>query len=189
MERESDVPRRGLEWWQMHGVIGGVVGGVAFAAYALAYAALRGGAHALLSPLRVIGAIVLGQGALNVHASGATSVVVGGVVHLVFSALFGAIFALLAWMASPLAESTLSLVVSATVYGFLVWAVNMHVIAPWAGWGWLAVRSEPWVQPLAHTFAFGTVLGLYLDRALDLSRPTSGRGAMPQPVEPLRRAV
>jgi hypothetical protein len=151
----------------------------------MAFVALTRGVHAVLAPLRLIGAIVLGQDALDASASLLPAALAGTVVHLMFSALFGVIFGLLAWVVPALSESSPALLVGASAYGLLLWAVNFHVIAPWAGWAWLPARSVLWLQLLAHTFGFGTVLGIYLDSAVGRPRTRADRA----PAEPrLRKA-
>jgi hypothetical protein len=55
--------------------------------------------------------------------------------------------------------------------GFALWIVNFYVIAPFA-FPWYAM-ANPVVQFLAHTFFFGTALGLLLtSRPEDEKQPT-----------------
>ena len=171
-----------LAWWAKHGMIGGVIGGIAFAVYEVAYSTLTKGVDAALTPLRLIGAIALGPHALDPSYPPVRAAVVGAGVHLMFAALFGVIFAAIVWTVPALAESRLALVVAASAYGFAVWAVTFHFIAPWVGWAWLPAASVRWVQVLAHTFGFGTVLGLYLDGMIDRPRARVDRAAIPPPL-------
>jgi hypothetical protein len=179
MDTERPVSRKEPEWWVKHGVIAGVLGGITFVVYEMVFVLLTRGAHAVLMPLRLIGAIALGQRALDPGYSLLVSGGVGAVVHLMFSALFGVVFALLAWVVPALWESTPALLASASAWGLLVWAVNFHLIAPWAGLAWLPGRSTPWVPFLAHTFGFGTVLGIYLDSVVERPRAEADRAAAP----------
>jgi uncharacterized membrane protein YagU involved in acid resistance len=164
LNRAARLAPNALEWWATHGIIGGVVGGVALLAYEMAVAVLLRGGASLVTPLRMIGAIVLGQGALAPTYPLAKVSAVGLVMHMMLSVLFGVVFAVIAWALPVVRESAATLVMGATMYGLLVWLLDLHVVAPLAGWGWFPAKSPPLVQLLAHTFAFGAVLGLYLDR-------------------------
>jgi hypothetical protein len=63
-----------------------------------------------------------------------------------------------------LRSNTLPLVAWASAAGFALWIVNFYVIAPIAGWNWFPDGTDPLVQFVAHTFFFGSALGIYLDR-------------------------
>ena len=182
MDDTGVLERSDLEWWAKHGVVGGLVGGLAFLAYEIAFAVLMRGPSAFVAPLRTIGAILLGPRALEPSYPTVQVVLAGLVVHAMFSALFGGIFAALAWTVPALRESALVLVTAATAYGLGLWAVDRHVIAPWAGWGWVPARDMPLMQVLAHMFAFGTVLGVYLARAAAHRRPLVERRALSPPL-------
>jgi hypothetical protein len=176
-----------LEWWATHGVIGGVLAGIAFAVLEMVIVAWMHGPAAFSTPLRMIGATVLGAGALDPSYSVLVAAGVGAVVHLMFSALFGVGFGVIAYLLPVLRESPGPLLLTASAYGLLLWGVNFYVIAPWAGWRWFPDQSVRGVQFLAHTFAFGTMLGLYLDWVV--GRPSKGaiRSPRVEPVEPLRK--
>jgi uncharacterized membrane protein YagU involved in acid resistance len=111
-------------------------------------------------PLRPIGAIALGEEALQSDYSLVTAGVVGLVVHMALSAVFGLVFGVIAGAVAALRASALVLIVSATIFGFLLWIVNFYVIAP-AAFPWFE-NADTMVQFIAHTFFFGTVLGLLL---------------------------
>ncbi len=88
--------------------------------------------------------------------------------YLGLSALFGLIFAWLTEsraVTSMFAQSRASLQAAATVYGLLLWPLHVYVIAPFVGWEWFALETEPVVQALAH-LCYGAVLGLYLNYRL-----------------------
>lgn len=152
-------------WWAKQGAIGGVIAGLVFAMFEMIMAALLNGANAFFMPLRMIGATVLGQEALQPSYSLLTAGFVGLVVHMMLSIAFGTVFALLVSALPMLANSPSLLLVAASVSGLLLWLVNFYVIAPALGWNWFPTRTNPLVQFLAHTVMYGTVLGFYLDRA------------------------
>ncbi len=140
------------------GAIVGVVAGVIFAMFEMVMAAIMG--DGFFMPLRMIGAIVLGEDALMSSYSLVGAAAVGAIVHMMMSAIFGAVFGAIIALAPALRESNLRLVAAATVYGFVLWIVNFYVIAPIA-FEWFGMADST-VQFVAHTFFFGSVLGLLM---------------------------
>lgn len=149
--------------WVKVGAVGGLVAGVVFAMFEMIMAAILNGADAFFMPLRMIGATVLGQEALTPSYSLGYAAVTGVIVHMVLSMMFGVVFALIT-EAAGLVRSTGVLFVAASLYGLSLWLVNFYLIAPVVGWDWFPNGTEVWVQLVAHTLFFGTVLGLLLDR-------------------------
>ena len=150
--------------WVKQGAVGGVIAGIVFAMFEMIMAAVLSGADAFFMPLRMIGAIVLGMKALDPGYSLVTAGMVGLMVHMMLSIMFGIIFAALVAYVPGLANSSLILIVAASVYGFALWIVNFYVIAHAASWLWFPDKTNVAVQFVAHTIMFGTVLGLFLDR-------------------------
>lgn len=140
------------------GAIAGVVAGIAFAMVEMLMAEIQGAGFFM--PLRMIGAIVLGEDALMSSYSLAGAAVTGAIVHMMMSAIFGAVFGVIVTLAPASRESNLRLVAAATVYGFVLWIVNFYVIAPIA-FEWFEMADST-VQFIAHTFFFGSVLGLLI---------------------------
>lgn len=155
--------RSGAGSWVLTGALMGILAGIVFAAFEMVVAAIMG--QGLFAPLRMIGAVALGQGALPPEpTSGLVTVVpVALVVHLVLSATYGAVFGALAWAIPPLGDNRKALIGTATVYGLLLWIINFYVVAPQA-FPWFGM-ANPIVQFVAHTFIFGTALGLLLSGA------------------------
>lgn len=135
----------------------GIVAGIIFAMFEMIVAALMG--MGFFAPLRMISAIVLGERALEPSYSLGAAIVVGLIVHMILSAIYGVIYGLIvsAW---TLLQQRIWLVAVATLYGLLLWLVNFYIIAPVA-FPWFGM-ADPLVQFIAHTFFFGTVLGLLL---------------------------
>lgn len=85
-------------------------------------------------------------------------------VHLILAAIFGAVFALIL-LAGPALTSTYAvLLASATVYGFLLWIVNFQIVGALL-FPWFTQVNQLVFGFIAHTFFFGTVLGVYLAQA------------------------
>jgi hypothetical protein len=158
-EERSDLTR-----WVSHGVVGGIIAGLVFAMFEMIMAAIQMGGEAFFMPLRMIGGIVLGEQALAPETSLIVAGAAGLLVHMMLSALYGAGVALAAVVVPQLRSGTVTLVGWASIAGLALWLVNFYVIAPIAGWNWFPNDTDPVVQFVAHTFFFGSVLGLYLSR-------------------------
>lgn len=167
--------RRPLGRWLLHGLIGGIIAGVVFAAFEMMVAALlKGSMDAFWDPMRMIGAMVLGEAALEPTYALATAAITGFALHMMFSVAFGLVFAFIAWAVPALGVSPAALVVGASAYGLLLWLLNFYAVAPAAGWTWFPEKADQfWQGFVAHAFMFGSVLGAYLAR-----RPSSPDGAM-----------
>jgi hypothetical protein len=152
--------------WITQGVIGGIIAGIVFAMFEMVMAALLMGSAAFFMPLRMIGAIVLGQPALDPGYPLLNAAIVGMIVHMVLSIIFGAIFAAITATVPALRQSGMVLLVVASVFGLALWIINFYVLASLFGWNWFPTQTNPIVQFIAHTFFYGTVLGLYLSRVL-----------------------
>jgi hypothetical protein len=172
---DSTMPPTDVGRWAKHGVVGGVLAGLVFALFEMVMALVQMGTGAFFMPLRMIGGIALGDGALD---PGTSLLVAGGVgllVHMGLSAAFGLTVAVVAALVPLLRRSTVALLAWASLAGFLLWITNFYVIARIAGWPWFPDGTDPIIQFIAHTFVFGTLLGLYLDRTV--RRPGTHGGA------------
>ncbi|MCZ7571243.1 MAG: hypothetical protein M5U01_22070 [Ardenticatenaceae bacterium] len=125
------------------------------------------GPDAFFMPLRMIGAMALGQEALEPSYPLLTAAVAGIVVHMLLSILYGAIFAAIVGAIPAFASSGFMLLVATSTFGLALWVINFYLIAPVAGWNWFPTQTNPIVQFFAHTFFYGTALGLYLIWARD----------------------
>ncbi|MDP8905113.1 MAG: hypothetical protein M3N29_07340 [Chloroflexota bacterium] len=141
-----------------------MVAGAIFAMFEMVMAAIQMGGEAFFMPLRMIGGIALGQQALSPETPLLVAGGAGLVVHMMLSAIYGAGVALAAAIVPQLRAGTVALVAWASLAGFLLWMVNFYVVAPVAGWRWFPDETDPLIQFVAHTFLYGSVLGLYLDR-------------------------
>ncbi len=176
-----------LDAWVRQGAIGGFLGGLGFAAYTMVFAAVMEGPDAFFSALRPFSAIVIGPGALDPGSSLLVAAATGALVHFAFALFFGVVFAAAVAFVPALRHPPMSLPVSASTYGAVLWLVNIHVVAPAADWLWIADVEVATAQLLAHTFAFGLVLGLYLDRALVRPRLRAMRRSGADDLERLHR--
>ncbi len=137
----ESVARRGIRWWDQQGLRGGLLGGIGFALVELLLMGTQEGRVAVARLLRRIAAMWIGPEALDPSFSFATVAVIGTAMHLGLSALFGLLFT---WMTDSRAAKSLfsrsraSLVVAATLYGLVLWPLNVYLIAPFVGWEWFA---------------------------------------------------
>jgi hypothetical protein len=158
------APRTGTSTWVRTGLIGGVVAGIVFAMFEMIMAAVLNGSEAFLMPLRMIGAIGLGATALDPASSILTAGGAGLVIHMILSMMYGVMVAGVIALVPSLSRSTASVLVVSSVAGFALWIVNFFILAGVFGWNWFPDSQNVAVQFVAHTFMFGTVLGVILDR-------------------------
>jgi hypothetical protein len=150
--------------WLLTGAVMGLLAGVVFVVFEMVVAWIMQGSP--FGPPRMISAIALGEGALPMDPTVgiATAMPVALVLHFVLSAVYGAVFGAIASAVGLLRGSRGMLILAATVFGLLLWLVNFYVVAPVA-FPWF-LMANPVVQFLAHTFFFGTALGLLLSGSL-----------------------
>lgn len=163
-----------LRWGLRTGLWGGLLAGAVFLAFELVASALLQGPGAMLTPLRMIGGIVWGTDALDASTGRTGPVLAGLAAHVVLAPLFGLLFGLVVAAAPVLLRSASWTVVAASAYGFVLWVVNFYLAAPLFGWHWFPQHTVGFAQFLAHTFFYGTVLGLYFNHA-GRWRPTFSR--------------
>jgi hypothetical protein len=156
--------RTGTSTWVRTGLIGGVVAGIVFAMFEMIMAAVLNGGEAFFMPLRMIGAIGLGTSALDPSSSILSAGAAGLVIHMALSMTYGVMVAGLIALVPSLSRSTASVLVVSSVAGFALWIVNFFILAGVFGWHWFPDSQNVAVQFVAHTFLFGTVLGVILDR-------------------------
>jgi hypothetical protein len=157
--------------WLRTGALLGLVAGVVFAVFEML--AAWGMGDGFWMPLRMIGAIVLGEDALEPSYSLAGAALTGAVLHMALSALYGAVFGALAAFALGLQSSRAALVAATSLYGLTLWLVNFYVIAPVA-FEWFQ-DANAFVQFIAHVFFYGALLGLLLAARLPLGAQVARR--------------
>ncbi|MBA3852256.1 MAG: hypothetical protein H0X59_07800 [Chloroflexi bacterium] len=179
MDPADRTDRSDLARWAKHGAIGGLLAGLLFALFEMVMATVQMGGEAFFMPLRMIGGIALGSQALE--PSSTSLLEAGGVgiaIHMMLSVIFGASVAVVAGRVAPIRSSTVALIAWTSLAGLALWLVNFYVIAPIGGWRWFPDGTDPVIQFIAHTFVFGSLLGLYLDRTVRARRtdPQLSRG-------------
>ncbi len=157
--------------WIRYGISGGIVAGIVFAMFEMVMAALLNGSGAFFMPLRMIGAIGLGKTALDPATSLVTAGGAGLVIHMVLAMMYGVAVAAVLGLIPALSSTRTSVLIVTSLAGFALWVVNFYVLAGIFGWSWFPDGTSAAVQFVAHTFFFGTVLGLVLDRLYLRRRP------------------
>ena len=157
----SSAARSGLGAWAGIGALMGIFAGLIFALFQvlIAIAALGPLPSELVVMVEGVayGGVPTPTGA---PAVAAPAIAIAALIHLVLSAVYGAIFGAVAPRVRALRNDRRALVGAATVFGLLIWIVNFFVIAP-AAFPWFAETNQV-VQFFAHTLFYGTVLGLLL---------------------------
>jgi hypothetical protein len=105
------------------GALAGIVGGIIMAMFAMMYAAIMG--MGILAPLRMIGATFYGPEAL---VGGAGVLLYGLMIHMITSAAWGAVFALLL----PRGISPAAAAGWGAVFSLVVLLVMTYGVLPWA---------------------------------------------------------
>ncbi len=149
----------GATSWVLRGAVMGIAAGGVFLIFEMVVAGLM--RQSAFDPLRMIAAVVLGDGALPMQPTVGLAIVVpvALAIHYAFFAMYGAVFGVAVAEVGALRHDRFVLVGAATAFGLLLWLVNFYVIAPLA-FPWFST-ADPFVQLIAHTF-FGTALGLSL---------------------------
>jgi hypothetical protein len=137
------------------GFLGGVGAGIFFLLFNLIMSSILG--LGFLGPLRQIAAIAMGAGVLPATSSLVGPVIVGLLVHVSLSGLYGATFAVAARYIAILRRD---MMVATTVFGLGIWVVNYYVFTPWL-FPWFD-DSPDIVQFIAHTVFYGVPLGIIL---------------------------
>ena len=176
-ERRIDVGA-----WLRYGILGGIIAGITFAMFEMIMAAVLDGGDAFFMPLRMIGGIGLGKQALDPATSLLTAGGAGLVIHMILSMMYGVVVAAVLSLIPQLSASRAAVLISASVAGFALWIVNFYVLAQVFGWTWFPNNTNAAVQFVGHTFLYGSVLGLVLDRTyFQPARAMSeGNGAGPR---------
>jgi len=176
-ERRIDVGA-----WLRYGILGGVIAGISLAMFEMIMAAVLDGGDAFFMPLRMIGGIGLGKQALDPGTSLLTAGGAGLVIHMILSMMYGVVVAAVLSLIPQLSASRAAVLISASVAGFALWIVNFYVLAQVFGWTWFPNNTNAAVQFVGHTFLYGSVLGLVLDRTyFQPARAMSeGNGAGPR---------
>ena len=145
--------------WVLRGAVMGIAAGGVFLIFEMIAAGLMG--QSAFDPLRMIAAVILGDGALPVQPTVGLAIVVPVALatHYALSAIYGAVFGVAVAKIGALRHARVVLVGAATAFGLLLWLVNFYVISPIA-FPWFSM-ADPYVQFIAHTF-FGTALGSLL---------------------------
>jgi len=130
----------------LRGAVGGILAGMVFAGVTRWFADSTGGKATM--PLHMISTIVKGDKAM---AAGTTSVGLGLLVHMVLSALFGMVFALVV----PRLRTNGTVALAGTLYGVVLHVVNFLVLAPLA-FTVFQDANQPF-ELFAH-MVFGTLL-------------------------------
>jgi hypothetical protein len=157
----AGAPHADYGSWAKSGLVAGIIGGITFALFEMLVAGILTGNF--LAPFRMISAVALGQQALTPQVSIGTAILVGALVHMVYSIVAGAVFALIVAAIPALHAGKWPIILSASVLGLVMWLVNFYLIAPAAGWMWFPQRaSQFWQGFVAHTFLYGSVVGWYL---------------------------
>jgi uncharacterized membrane protein YagU involved in acid resistance len=149
-------PKVNLLW---QGVAGGIVAGIIFAMAEMILNVLMG--KPFFGPLRLIGSIVLGQQALAPTYPLVSAAIVGLIVHMIMSMMFGLIFIYALAALRQVQASSSRLLVYGSLFGLALWVVNFLILAP-VLFPQFTMVNQFWNGFFAHTFFFGAMIGGYV---------------------------
>lgn len=133
------------------GIVGGIVGGLAIAALGMVYGALSGRGFWALP--NVIGGLVLGPERATSGSFGVATLI-GAVLHLILSAIYGVVIAIVGL------HLTHSLVPTGILIGILVWVANYYGVGSFhAGSRQVAILNPAPVALVLHAL-FGLITAL-----------------------------
>ena len=146
-------------WVLRHGILGGLVAATVYGAFEAQVSwALFGRWDAYL---RMIAALVLVRAPSQVDATRA--ILIGGLATVLCAVALALGCAWLMASQPRMRQSQVVTVLVATVVGFVAWLVGFYGVAPLAQGAWLVALTNPTINGfLAHTFAYGSILGIYL---------------------------
>ncbi len=150
-ERSSEV----IIEWSLESAIAGMLAGATMAMFAMIVAWLAD--DGFWAPPRAITAVFFGEEYLGRGFAG--SVVAGAGIHMVLSAAFGMVYAVLLGVIAPRLPLLVQLA-GGVVWGLVLWALNTFAIAPALPGGELFTEAMPaWAWFVGHLL-FGMVLAL-----------------------------
>ncbi len=158
----------GSGWAVRNGLVGGAVAGIVFAMAEMLAALIFN--NNFLGPLHMIAGVPLQTPPTKIDDT--TAIIVGILTHMAFSMVLGVIVAYI--IASvPALQTPTATIIFASLVGFIIWPFDFYVLAPIINAPWFAEKTDPVQQFIWHTFAYGTVLGLYLSSQLPRVRATT----------------
>ncbi len=146
--------RANAEGWLAHGAIGGVVAGIFMAMTSMVW--MWASQEGFFKPLNLIASIVMGEDAIAPGFQ-MTEAIVGMMLHLIMSTVFGVIFA---WIIANTAWSSSTIVAIGIAYGLLLWIVNVVIINALFIPGGLS-EAPVMLNIIVHT-VYGLALGVSL---------------------------
>ncbi|HLZ21271.1 MAG TPA: hypothetical protein VKQ30_04025 [Ktedonobacterales bacterium] len=155
------------------GLIAGLVGGIVMAMFMMIVTALAG--MGFLAPVYAIAATFHPSWAMT-RGFDLAPLVVGLMLHMMNSAVFGLIFTLLARWLLPRARSLPASAVAGMVWGLLLLAVNQAIVLPLVDTPMATATSGIFGWWLIGHLMYGGVLGMIAGATL--GRPASAPGRL-----------
>lgn len=150
----------GLTWaWFIKSAVAGVVAGIVMAMFAMIVAGIAG--DGFWAPPRAITAVIFGTGHAGTDFAFGP-VVVGMMLHMMLSAAFGVMYALIVGVARRELKLASQFVIGMAL-GVVLWAVNTYAVAEVLNGSELFTNAMPaWTWFVGHLM-FGAALALLYD--------------------------
>ena len=140
-------------WWI--GAVGGAAAGIVYLLVEQVLAVVSG--RPADEPFRLFASVVLGERALAPSFPANGAILIGAVVALAASTVFGPAFAALTFRFPGLAETVGTLIIAGGTYGGGLWMLCFYVLGI-LFWPWLT-ETNPTVQLTAAVVGYGASLG------------------------------
>ena len=143
---------------------GGVIAGLSFTAFEITASAYAGAPGTATTPLRMIGATVLGREALAPSYPLLPVAAIGCAIVMVLSVLFSSLFAaavrrIRAFTGDEFLDAAVQRVCAGLVFGTALWLLIFYAVAPLVGWSWFPADVHAEVALGAYALFFGVPVG------------------------------
>jgi hypothetical protein len=145
---------------------GGVIAALSFTTFEVIASAYAGAPGTATTPLRMIGATVLGRHALDPHYPLVPVALTGLVLVLALAVFFSNVFVGIVtrlsavtdgeFLASPVQQACAGM-----VFGIIVWLFIFYGVAPVVGWSWFPASVHTDVALAAYALFFGVPVGWF----------------------------
>lgn len=162
------IPVEKQDWRTLlqQGIVAGLVAGIALGLAQFMIAAAR--EEPALTPLRVVASLLLGQSALESSTSTALVIILGTVLHILLSIVFGVVFVAILALTFQLSARRWLLIGYGFLFGFILWEVNFLAILPVVYPALISrveLTGQIWEGIVSYSLVYGPALALYMSFA------------------------
>jgi len=147
----------------VYGCLGGLAAGLVLGVAAIASAVFLG--HGPWDPFRFVAALAVGPEAFAPDFPVAAAVLLGAIVHMSLSVIYGVVFVAVLALIFQLSARAWLLILYGSLFAFAIWEINFLAIVP-VFFPYLAVRltlaTQFWSGIASYCLAYGPALGVFV---------------------------